>query len=229
MGIALAAAYAALNLGLTYTTTVKAGFIIGLRVVLIPILALILLRLPIMRRTWAAALISAAGIGLIFVGTGSGVASFNRGDVIMLLSALAFAGHVLLIGRLATSEQVSALIVIQAGVVTVVGALLMGAFEGLTLPDSPLHWFHLVATGLLSTALALWLQNVYQPLVSSEHAGIIYSSEPLFAGLFGFLYLGEQLEGSQWLGALLILAAMVLAQWRDIKPFFNRKYGTRRQ
>jgi len=220
LGMTLATAYAALNLGLTYTTTVKAGFIMGFRVVLIPLLALTLLRLPTSGRTWAATLISAAGVGVIFLSTGTDLLTINRGDAIMLLTALAFAVHVLLIGRLLTAENMGALIVIQAGVVTVVGALFIGALEGLTLPHSPLHWFHLGATGLLSTALALWLQNRYQPMVSPGKAGIIYSSEPLFAGLFGFLYLGEQLAGAQWLGALLILAAMILAQWPELKSFF---------
>mgnify|MGYP006277602081 CR=1 FL=1 len=223
LGIALSVAYGALNLGLTYTTTVKAGFIMGFRVVLIPILALTLLRLPISGRTWAATLISAVGVSVIFLSTGTDLLAINRGDAIMLVSALGFAGHVLLIGRLLTSEHMGALIVIQAAVVTIVGALFMGMLEGVTLPQSPLNWFHLTATGLLSTALALWLQNRYQPMVPSEYAGIIYSAEPLFAGFFGFLYLGEQLAGAQWLGALLILAAMVLAQWPELKAFFTTR------
>jgi len=223
LGLALAAAYASLNLGLTYTTTVKAGFIMGFRVVLIPVLALTLLRLPIAGRTWVATLISAVGVGVIFLSSGTDLLAINRGDAIMLVSALAFAGHVLLIGRLLTSENMGALIVIQAGVVTLVGILFMGALEGLTLPVSPLQWVHLGATGLLSTALALWLQNRYQPLVSPGHAGMIYAAEPLFAAFFGFLYLGEQLAGSQWLGALLILTAMVLAQWPELRSLFKAK------
>lgn len=99
----------------------------------------------------------------------------------------------------------------------------MGALEGLTLPQSPLNWFHLGATGLLSTALALWIQNRYQPMVSPGKAGIIYSAEPLFAGLFGFLYLRGQLAGAQWIGAVLILAAMILAQWPELKSFFTAR------
>ena len=220
LGLTLATAYAALNLGLTYTTTVKAGFIMGFRVVLIPVLALTLLRLPTSGRTWVATLISAVGVIVIFLSTGTDLLAINRGDAIMLVTALAFAGHVVLIGRLLTPENMGALIVIQAGVVTLVGALFMGALEGLTVPQGVLHWFHLAATGLLSTALALWIQNRYQPMVSPGKAGIIYSAEPLFAGIFGFLYLGEQLAGAQWLGAVLIITAMILAQWPEIRSLF---------
>lgn len=130
LGIALATAYGALNLGLTYTTTVKAGFIMGFRVVLIPMLALTLLRLPTSGRTWAATLISAAGVSVIFLSTGTELLTINRGDAIMLVSALAFAGHVLLIGRLLTMENMGALIVIQAGVVTLVGHCSWGRSKG---------------------------------------------------------------------------------------------------
>lgn len=40
---------------------------------------------------------------------------------------------------------------------------------------------------------------------------VIFSSEPLFAALFGFIFLGEILRGWQWIGAALIVQAMVLA------------------
>ena len=223
MGVALAAAYGSLNVGLTYTTTVKAGFIIGLRVVLIPMLVAVLLPGSIRARTWMAALLSTAGLAIIFLGTESSWASVNRGDVMMALSALAFAVHVLLIGRLSRPDAVQAQLLIQIGVVTVLGGLLTAAIDGLAVPTSRVAWMHLATTGVLSTALALWLQTRYQLAVPAERAGIIYSSEPLFAAFFGFLYLGERLVGWQWLGALLILAAMLLVQWPAVRRAFSHR------
>jgi drug/metabolite transporter (DMT)-like permease len=43
---------------------------------------------------------------------------------------------------------------------------------------------------------------------------VIYSSEGLFSALGGWVMLNEQLGLRGWLGALLICAAMVLAQWQ---------------
>ena len=41
---------------------------------------------------------------------------------------------------------------------------------------------------------------------------VIFTMEPLFAGLFGFLLAGERLSGRGWLGAGLILAGMLTAE-----------------
>jgi len=56
---------------------------------------------------------------------------------------------------------------------------------------SPRAWEAIAVTGVLATALAFYLQNRFQPLAGSTQTAIIFSTEPVFAGLFGYL-LGER-------------------------------------
>ncbi len=65
LGLFLFLGYAFQTVGLLYTTTSNAGFITGLSVVLVPFLALILLKHPISRFTWLSALLAACGLYLL--------------------------------------------------------------------------------------------------------------------------------------------------------------------
>ncbi len=214
IGIALFFGYAFLNWGLVYTTTAKAGFIIGLRVVLVPVLGAGLLKTAIERRSWFGALLSIIGLALIFLSDLQNVHEINPGDLIMLLSALGFAMHVLLVSRYSHSENFILNLVVQLAVVLLLSFAGMALFEEITLPRKSLLWENIAITGLFSTALAFWLQNRFQHCSTADRTGIIFSGEPLFAALFGFIYLGESLQGWQWLGAIFILLAMITSQVR---------------
>ena len=50
---------------------------------------------------------------------------------------------------------------------------------------------------------------------SPTDAALILAAEPAFAGLFGYLLQDERLSAVAWLGAVLILAAIVLV---DVVP-----------
>ena len=71
--------------------------------------------------------------------------------------------------------------------------------------------------GLLSIGVAYTLQAIVQRDALASHAAVIYSSEGLFSALGGWLVLNEQIGLRGWSGAALLLAAMLLAQWR-FKP-----------
>jgi drug/metabolite transporter (DMT)-like permease len=211
-GIALFFAYAFLNWGLVHTTTAKAGFIIGLRVILVPITGALLFRLRAALSSWAAALVSLAGLAFIFFGDFDLPLTLNPGDGLMVASAFFFAVHVLLVARYVVPENYAPLLLLQLAAVVVLsagGALL---FERQVLPAEPTVWPRALAAGGLSTALAFWLQNRFQHESTPDRAGVIFSSEPLFAALFGFFFLDEMLHGWQWAGAVLIVAAMALAR-----------------
>jgi drug/metabolite transporter (DMT)-like permease len=211
IGIALFFAYSFLNWGLVYTTTAKAGFIIGLRVILVPAVGALLFHLRARPTNWAAALLSLVGLAFIFFGDFEAPLVLNPGDVLMTCSAFFFAVHVLLVGRYVRADNYAPLLLLQLTVVVLLsagGALLI---EGRLFPAQLVVWPKALAAGLLSTALAFWLQNRYQHYTSSDQTGVIFSSEPLFAALFGFIFLGEILRGWQWIGAALIVQAMVLA------------------
>lgn len=215
LGAALAAGYLFQTWGLEYTTATKSGFITGLSVVLVPLMG-VFFKERIGLGAWIGTLLSFVGLSLILIGQGFSLnelaSPLNAGDLLTLFCALSFAAHILLVGHFVDANSYRTLLVIQiaaAAVLSLGGAL---AFENLHFNFSPTVWNAIAITGLFATALAFWAQNKFQPLSTPTRTAIIFSTEPIFAGLFGFSLLGERLSIEQLLGAGLILFGIVLSQ-----------------
>ena len=79
-------------------------------------------------------------------------------------------------------------------------------------PPDGFVWMSIAITGVLASAAAFFVQTAAQRHIGPTRTAVILSSEPAFAGLFGFLLLGERLTGRGWVGATLILAGMFAAE-----------------
>ncbi len=77
--------------------------------------------------------------------------------------------------------------------------------------SSPLALGGILYTGLITTALALWVESIAFKRVPATDASIILTTEPLFAALAGALTLGETFGASDYFGATLIIGACALA------------------
>ncbi len=209
MGLLLVVGYATQTVGLSLTTASKAGFITGLSVVLVPLLARLLLG---HRVGWGVA----GGVGLATAGLGllSLTADLRPepGDLWVLACAVAFAGHILAVAELSRGGHALRLALVQTAIVAVGAGLLAVLFEGgLVLPSGP-GLFATLYTGILGTGLVLGLQIPAQKYTSPSHAALIFAAEPVFAAVFAALLLGERLGPKELVGAGLILAGMLLAE-----------------
>ncbi len=210
LGLVLFSAINLQQVGLLGTSVSNAGFITGLYVVIVPVL----LRLGgqhVTRQAWIAVALATAGLYYLSVKPDAGIAA---GDWLQLGGALLWAVHVLLVGRLARRHDPLRLSVLQylvAGILSLAVALAQETItlEGLRQAAGAIAW-----GGVLSIGVAYTLQAIAQRHAVASHAAVIYSSEGLFSALCGWLVLGEQIGLRGWLGALLLLAAMLLAQWR---------------
>lgn len=213
LGLVLFCAINLQQVGLLGTSVSNAGFITGLYVVLVPVL----LRLGgthVTRQAWIAVALATAGLYFLSVKPGAGIAA---GDWLQLGGALLWAVHVLLVGRLTRRHDPLRLSVLQylvAGLLSLVVAL---AQESITLAGLEQAAGAIAWGGLLSIGVAYTLQAIVQRDALASHAAVIYSSEGLFSALGGWLVLNEQIGLRGWSGAALLLAAMLLAQWR-FKP-----------
>lgn len=211
VGLALFAGYAFQTFGLRYTTPAKAGFITGMSVVLVPLGQTIFLRRPPRRNSIVGVALAALGLFLLSV---QASLLIGRGDLLVLACAVAFAAQILLVGRFAPDWEPSRLAFVQ--IMTV--ALLSGGAA--LLLERPIGWppgnvwFAAAFTGLLATALAFFLQSRAQQATSPTHTALIFATEPVFAGLFSYLLIGEVLGPRQLVGSGLILAGMVTAEVR---------------
>ena len=82
-------------------------------------------------------------------------------------------------------------------------------------------WPALLLTGGIATAAAFFIQTYVQQRLSAVETGMIILTEPIFAAIFGQLLMGDQLNGLQILGAVLMVAAVFAT---EIVPLFR---GTR--
>ncbi|HSN74733.1 MAG TPA: DMT family transporter [Anaerolineae bacterium] len=211
VGLALFAGYAFQTFGLRYTTPAKAGFITGMSVVLVPLGQAIFLRRMPRRNSIIGVALAAAGLSLL---TLQANLSVNSGDLLVLACAVAFAAHILLVGRYAPGWPPLRLAFVQILTVAVLSsaaALLLERPIGL--PPGNV-WFAAAFTGLLATALAFFVQSRAQQDTSPTHTALIFAAEPVFAGLFSFLLIGEVLGPRQVVGSALIVAGMVTAEVR---------------
>jgi drug/metabolite transporter (DMT)-like permease len=210
MGLFLTAGYLFQTLGLERTSASNAGFITGLFVVLTPLFGAALLRQRAGAPAWAAAGLSTLGLYLLS-GLGGG-GSALAGDALVFLCACAFSFHILATDRSIERHHYGALLAVQLTVTGVVSFLLAAANGDLVVPRSATVWSALVVTSLFASALGFFVQTYAQRHASPSRTALILTSEPVFAGLFAFLLLGETLEVAGWLGAGLIMLAIVTVE-----------------
>lgn len=213
IGFMLFAGYSFQTYGLRWTTPAKAGFITGLSVVFVPLGSALFLRQRPTRPAWMGVGLATVGLALLTLNAEMRVAV---GDLLVLGCAMAFAAHVLLVGHFAPRMSPLSLAAGQIGTVAIL-AFSFGLLVGGGIPwPSATVWFAVAFTGLLATALAFGAQTMAQRFTSPTHTALIFATEPVFAALFSFLLIGEQLTTRALLGCGLILAGMLAAEirWR---------------
>lgn len=216
-GAVLFMAAALQQAGLVWTTAGKAGFITGLYVPMAPLMGLALGQ-RVSRGVWLGVALTTAGLFLLSVTEDWGM---GKGDALVLVGAVFWALHVMVLGHYAPLCRPVRLARDQFAVcagLSLAAALALET-EGVLAPvwiTSPTAWkaaWGAVAFGgLLSVGLAYTLQVVGQREAPPSHAAVILSLESVFAVVAGVLFLGEAVGSRELTGCGLMLAGMLAAQ-----------------
>ena len=209
MGVFLTGGYVFQTLGLEETTASNTGFITGLFVVLTPVLGAVFLRQRIPVSAWVAAGVAMFGLWLL---SGAGGDFDLRGDGLVFLCAISLAAHILATASAVRRFDVGALLAVQLGVVGLVSLAIAAAAGQLEPPEGTTVWSALIVTSLVASALGFFVQSFAQKHAPPARTALILASEPAFAGLFGWLLNDERLTATGWLGAALIMAAIVAVE-----------------
>lgn len=209
LAVLLAAGFIAQAAGLVHTTPSRSAFLVAISSVLAPPIAMVFARERPRLAALAALAVAASGMWLLTAPGGGGL---NRGDLLTLITAVAFGGQIVAITVFSRRHELTRLLWLQ-----IAGTALLAAAGAPLVEDVRVSWSWGFAAAVLFTAvgatvLALLWQLQAQRVMSSTRAAVIFCSEALFAAVTSWLIVGERLTGAQWLGGGLILAGMVVAE-----------------
>lgn len=210
-GIALFIASTIQQIGIVDTTAGKAGFITAMYVVIVPVLGLFLKQHQT-KFVWMGVALSVVGMYFLTI---SEKLSFSYGDMMVLLGAVGFSVHILLIDIYSTKVDSIQLSCIQFSVSGMLGILCMFLFETPQVSQIAAAWLPLLYAGVGSCGIAYTLQILGQKNTNPTLASMILCLEAVFSVLFSWLLLGEKLSVKELFGCALIFAALLLAQIKE--------------
>ena len=213
-GIALFTASSLQQYAMAFTTAAKAGFITTLYVILVPIVG-IFLKKKIRPIIWFCALL--AVIGLYLLSIKPGTFSISRGDFFVLLCALAFTGHILIIDYFSPKTDGIKLSCIQFAVVSIASFVAMMMTETFVLSEVLDAIIPLLYTGVLSSSVGYTCQIIAQKKADPVISSLILSLESVFAAIFGALILHESMSGREITGCAIMFVAIIIAQLPEKK------------
>ena len=204
IGIALGSGYIFQTLGLDRTTPALTGFITGLYVVLTPVISFLLFREHLSKEAWLFVALATAGLGVLSL---KGF-SIGLGEMLVLISALLFAVHIILLSRWSKGLDAYALTVMQ-----LIGCSLLSlvptSLHGFTAPPDRQVWAVIFFTAIFATAVAFVIQTWSQARVSATKVAVILTMEVVFAAFFSVAMGREPMTLRLGIGGAMVLVAMV--------------------
>ncbi|KPL02177.1 MAG: hypothetical protein AMJ73_09140 [candidate division Zixibacteria bacterium SM1_73] len=209
LGVLLFLGYAFQTVGLKYTAASKSAFITGLFVIMVPPLSVLIVREKPKIFSLIGVLLAISGLWLMTRPKGS---EFKVGDLLTLFCAISFSFHVIYVQIYTRMLDFEKLVFVQLLTTTFLSIPCMFLLETLKFVYDFNLLLAIVVTALFATALGIAIQNRMQKDTTATKASVIYTMEPVFAGVFSYLILGEILGTVGILGAGLILSGMLCSE-----------------
>lgn len=198
------------------TTAGKSGFLTACYILIVPVLG-IFFKKKCSWNIWIGIVITIGGLYLLCVKESLSLAA---SDLVTLLCALLFAGHIMVIDHFSPLVDGVRLSCIQFFACGIWGffpmmfcEIIPDGMAALTSTFASLQaWIALLYSGVMSCGVAYTLQIIGQNGLNPTLASMIMSLESVFSVLTGWLILDEQLGGREIIGCVLIFAAILLAQ-----------------
>lgn len=210
IGLCIFVGYSLQTWGLRSLSSSTSAFITAAYVPLVPILQWVILRRRPRLASWAGVVL--AFIGLLLIAAPRDGLSLGKGEALTLISTFAIALEIIFISLWAGRVNVARVTMVQL-MVTACLAFAAMVPAGEAIP--PFSWTVILsACGLgLMTALIQLVMNWAQQSVSATRATLIYAGEPVWAGIIGWIA-GDRLPAMALLGGALVVAAMIVSEWK---------------
>ena len=207
-GFFLFTASASQQIGISFTTTAKAGFITALYVVLVPVLSFFLHR-SVNRKVWGCVMLAVIGLYLLCMGESF---TLSAGDSWMLLCAFLFSLQILSVNYFVKYTDPVKLAALEFLFEGIFAGICMLVFEPLNAEGVMAALPTILYAGFMSSAVGYTLQIVAQDGLDPAVASIVMSFESVFAALAGWVVLHEAMSARELIGCVLMFAAIVISQ-----------------
>ncbi|WP_297322396.1 DMT family transporter [uncultured Bartonella sp.] len=217
IGIPIFLGYSLQTAGLKTIASSQSAFITAIYVPLVPLMQWMILR----KRPHLTSIIGVilAFVGLLLVsGQKLDGLAFSKGEFFTLISAFAIASEIVFISLFAGRVDSRRVTVVQLYVAGILSFTVMPFYDE-HIPAFSWGWFLAAANLAAMSALIQLTMNWAQKSVSPTRATIIYTGEPVWAGVVGRIA-GERLPHLALLGAFFIIAGILVS---ELKPKRRKK------
>lgn len=211
LGLAYGTAQFLQTYGLAHTSPALSGFVTGMYVVLTPLLAFLMFRVPLSARIAIAVLLAVAGLAVLTLhGTGFAI---GLGELLTLAGAGVYALHIVCLSRWSTTGDVFGLTAVQLLVLAIVSTL-AALPGGIALPDTGRDLGVVLYLAIAAGVIAVLVQTWGQSHLPAARAAVVMCMEPVWAAGFAVALSAQALTGRLVLGGASIVAGMLVAEVR---------------
>jgi len=201
------------QIGIVGTSAAKAGFITALYIVIVPLLGLFF-KQKVSRNCWIAVFIALVGFYLLSV-----TESFTINNYDLCLVGCAFTFSIQILGIDYAAKDCNPVIITSMMFLTsaIMSLILTMLFETPTIAQIKDCAGPILYAGILSCGIAYTFQSLGQKDTEPAVASLLMSLESVFAAITGFIFLHNRFTLREFLGCILIFAAVILSQLPDKK------------
>ena len=215
-GVILCIASNLQQFGIMEASVGKSGFFTALYIVMSPVIGIFIGKRPGIKLWFCVAL---AVVGMYLLCMKDGSFTIERADIMLLLCALVFSVHILVVDYFSPKVDGVKMSCIQFFVCGVLSAVGMLFTETPDISNIQAAWLPLLYAGLLSCGVGYTLQIVGQKGINPVIASLIMSLESVISALAGWVILGQVLSPKEILGCILMFVAIIITQI----PIGNKK------
>ncbi len=183
----------------------------GTSVIFTPLLSFFILKSKIDKKHFIP--IAIVTVGLFLLCSGGGSFSLGPGEVLALICAITGAGMLVFSSKYLKDMDPFATTVMQTGFTGLFCLIFSLLFEDMpNLASIPMMgWWVIIYLAVGCTCVAYLIQNIALRHVSATYTALAFCSEPIFTAIASYIMLHEVLSVKGFIGAILILASIVVA------------------
>ncbi|MDD4583916.1 MAG: DMT family transporter [Eubacteriales bacterium] len=210
MGVFLAAGMLIQTIGIQYTSAGKTSFIASAFVIMVPFFYWCITKEKPSLKIVAATFVMMIGLGMLFINPG-GIDTINKGDLLILISAVSFAMHTTIIGIFAPKKDPYLLSGIQFITCCII-LLILSFFDSNRQEITFTGVTAILYSAVIITFVCFIVQVVCQKYTSPGRAAIIINLETVFGALIAILFLGESYSRIMTIAFVVIFISVLIAE-----------------